>query len=217
MESKSLFVLPLATLLGLCLSIRGADSISCYTCSGNLTTEVGKACADLSNIQPTSGHGHCYVRTVVAESIREDVPVYIQRGGDPLTVTSNCDFQQCSCITENCNNQKVKVPYLTCYECTTSEMISNGCGDDGDFSEASIFVKKISGCHACTKLTMPGGQIVRGCAYSSLAKNKCESDNRGTHCYCTGSLCNSAPSLLTTPTRILLLSLITVLTGIMFS
>lgn len=205
MESRGVLVISFTALLGLCLVATGVEAIGCYTCSGNLTTETGKACADLNSIAVIENYQSCYIRTT------RDTPPAVSRGGDVLPQVSKCTGNNCFCNTQACNDRKVKIPYLTCYQCTSAEMISTGCGEGSDWFAGSTYVTQVAGCHACTKKTTRGGLVIRGCSLSAFSTNRCDSDATGSLCYCTGSLCNSAPELITSRRHLLVSSLVLML------
>jgi hypothetical protein len=186
------------------LKVNQVVAIECYECKGNLTTEVGKACAKANSGTATPGYTSCYV---IATPGTDKLPPWVERGGQTLPLKTECTRNECYCSTNKCNGYDVKVPYLSCYSCSTLSMMSSDCGEGTEWSQGSDYVTKVDGCHACTKTKGFDGSVVRGCSYSAQSTNRCDVNADGTTCYCTGSLCNSAQRLPITRLHVLMSAL----------
>lgn len=187
------------TVILMTTSIQRIESLSCYNCTGDMTTEAGRACANLQTLTRMDvNSGYCVIRTYV-----EGNKPFITREAKalPTPITPGCTVDvlgrggECSCTEQDCNYAKVKIPMLTCYECTTINMISSGCGEGTEWKSGSLYVQQTAGCHACIKHIRPDGGVVRECSRSLYSKSKCDYETRGTTCYCTGDLCNTAAYL----------------------
>jgi len=167
-------------------------ALDCYTCDGDIGTPEGDRCANGTNTTSAGNFDYCYTR---------DEATRVERNGDNRSGTTSqtlpyCESSSCYCNTNLCNSQKFEKPTtVSCYVCNSLPFFDNGCGNGDYWKPNAGYMRKESGCTACSK-TQNANSISRGCLQSMHATDRCSVGLTSITCVCTADDCNHASSLL---------------------
>jgi len=174
--------------------------ISCYSCSSDQSGSDINSCRVASGSTGTASNcSSCSTKVTVGGG-----------GGLPQVYSRNCEstaYAQgctntgpvgtCYCNTSMCNsNAFLTIGTLTCYSCTTTYPVDNGCGNV--LVPNGIGVYQVSGCTSCVKTvtnTTNGPVYARGCAHQYETDYCGKPGDSSCTFTCRTNLCNSSTRL----------------------
>jgi hypothetical protein len=176
--------------------------IKCYNCSSDPNTgaDIGSCRVAGSATNTTSNCTACST----SFSTGANGVLYYSRScsyTQPPSLGCSSNIAPCYCNSSDlCNGNALLIfGTLTCYSCSSSYVIDNGCGEKMNATSAHAAVLQLSGCTSCTTTTTSGpyGPLyTRGCVNAYQASDPCgQSATVGCSYTCNTNLCNSSARL----------------------
>jgi len=184
----------------LCGYTQAQSTFSCYSCSSDQSGSDSSSCRVASGSTGTAANClSCSTRVAVGGG--GGLPQVYSRNCESVAFTQGCTntgaVGTCYCNTSMCNNNAfLTTGTLTCYSCTTTYPVDNGCGNV--IVPNGIGVYQVSGCTSCVKsvtYSANGPVYVRGCAHQYETDYCGKPGDPGCTFSCRTNLCNSSRRL----------------------